>query len=144
MGALKRGWLSFIKHTLNPLTLSLARSGRGPFSLVRHVGRKSGTAFETPLVLAEVPEGFVAELTYGSQVNWYRNIVVAGGCVVSHKRREYRVIAIEPYRADDGYRAFGGAAQVVLRVLRRHEFRLLRVDPTARDGQSAEVPRAGG
>lgn len=33
-----------------------------------------------PIIVAGVPEGFIAELTYGEEVNWYRNIVAAGGC----------------------------------------------------------------
>ena len=37
-------------------------------------GRKSGRAYETPVTLARVPEGFIAELTFGENVDWYRNI----------------------------------------------------------------------
>ncbi len=33
-GPLTRWWLAFVKHRLNPLTLRMARAGRGPFSLV--------------------------------------------------------------------------------------------------------------
>jgi len=82
-------WL--LNNSLNRVTSQIARSGHGPFSLIRHVGRKSGRTFETPVILAEVPEGFIAELTYGENVNWYRNVVAAGGCVVVHHRVEYRV-----------------------------------------------------
>jgi hypothetical protein len=82
-------WL--LNNTLNRATSRIARSGRGPFSLIRHVGRKSGRPYETPVILARVPEGFIAELTYGENVNWYRNIVVADECVVVHHRVEYRV-----------------------------------------------------
>lgn len=77
---MRRKWLWLIKNTLNKVTMRVARSGHGPFSLVRHVGRKSGKTYETPIVVARVPEGFIAELTYGEDVNWYRNIVAAGGC----------------------------------------------------------------
>jgi hypothetical protein len=56
-------WL--LNNTLNRVTSAIARSRHGPFSLIRHVGRKSGRSFETPLILAKVPEGFIAELTYG-------------------------------------------------------------------------------
>jgi hypothetical protein len=63
--AMKRGFLWLLKNTLNRLTLRLARRRLGPFWIIRHVGRKSGRSFETPLILAPVPEGFVAELTYG-------------------------------------------------------------------------------
>src|SRR5262249_13852745 len=103
-----------------------ARSGRGPFSLVRHVGRKSGHTYETPVILAKAPEGFIAELTYGEDVNWYRNITAAGGCVVVHHRVEYRVNAIEPCSAERGLRAYPAPFRVVLNAIGRDEFRLLR------------------
>jgi hypothetical protein len=77
---MRRTFLWLLKNTLNRLTTRVARSGRGPFSLVRHVRRKSGIVYETPIIVAAAPEGFVAELTYGEDVNWYRNIVAAGGC----------------------------------------------------------------
>jgi deazaflavin-dependent oxidoreductase (nitroreductase family) len=127
---LRRGFLWLLKNTLNRLTTRIARTGRGPFALVRHVGRKSGRTHETPLVLARVPEGFVAELTYGPSVSWYRNIVSAGQCAVVFRRQEFHVHSVEPYAAEAGIRAFGKPAGAVLRLLRRHEFRLLRTTGT--------------
>ena len=126
-GRFKRAYLWVLKNTLNRLTLRAARGRGGPFALVRHVGRKSGTVFETPLILARVPGGFVAELTYGPDVNWYRNIVAAGHCEVVWHRGEYEIDRIEPYPADAGIRAFGFPAAFVLKLLRRHEFRFLHV-----------------
>lgn len=123
----KSWYLRTLNRTLNPLTLRAARSGRGPFSLVQHVGRKSGRTFEAPLILARVPEGFVAELTYGDRVNWYRNLVAGGGRVL-WRGQWFRVVGIEPYGVEKGLRAFGAPASWVLRVLRRREFRLLRVE----------------
>ncbi|WP_344421491.1 nitroreductase family deazaflavin-dependent oxidoreductase [Pseudonocardia ailaonensis] len=122
---MKRWWLGVLSHTLNPLTRRLARAGRGPFALVRHVGRKSGRTYETPLILARVPEGFVAELTYGPEVDWFRNVVAAGGCVVVAGGAEHRVDGVTTVDREDGLRAFGFPASVVLRLLRRGEFRLL-------------------
>lgn len=125
---MRRRWLWLLKNTLNRLTTRLARSGRGPFSLVRHVGRRSGKLYETPIIVARVPEGFVAELTYGDQVNWYRNVVAAGGCELLVGGEPHQVVAIEPYPVDAGRRAFGYPARAVLAILRRHEFRLLRTN----------------
>jgi len=129
-GPVKRWWLDLIQRRLNPWTLDLARGGRGPFSLVRHVGRKSGRIFETPVILGTAARGFVAELTYGPGVNWYRNIVAGGGWVL-HRRQWYRIVAVEPYPGPEGRRAFGRGPRVVLTILRRHEFRLLRVEGLA-------------
>lgn len=123
---MRRRWLWLLKNTLNRWTTRLARAGRGPFSLVRHVGRRTGTRYETPIMVARVPEGFVAELTYGEDVSWYRNIVAAGGCELVVGGVTHRVVAAEPYPSDAGRRAFGLPARVVLRLLRREQFRLLR------------------
>jgi hypothetical protein len=135
----RQRFLWLVSNTLNRLTTGIARSGRGPFALVRHVGRRSGRTYEAPVILARVPQGFVAELTYGTCVDWYRNIVAAGGCVVVSGRKEYRIDRIEPCGPDTGIRAFGNPAALVLRLLHRHEFRLLHVtsspptSTTARD-----------
>jgi hypothetical protein len=129
-GRFKKGFLAVLNRTLNPLTLRAARRGRGPFSLVRTTGRKSGRTFETPLILAESPDGFVAELTYGDRVNWYLNLRASGG-EIEHRRRTYRVLSIEDLPADAGLRAYGGVRAGILRMLRREQFRLIRVEPVA-------------
>jgi deazaflavin-dependent oxidoreductase (nitroreductase family) len=117
-----------LKHTLNRLTTRIARSSVGPFALVGHIGRRSGRSYETPLILARVPEGFVAELTYGPDVDWYKNITAAGRCTVLHQGREYDVHAITDYPTEQGLAAFPAPARLILRALRRREFRLLAVD----------------
>jgi deazaflavin-dependent oxidoreductase (nitroreductase family) len=126
VGPIKRTWLRVIKHTLNPVAMRTARAGWGPISLVRHVGRKSGTRYETPLILARAPGGFVAELTYGPQVAWYRNVTAAGHCEIVYKGRTHRISAIEPYSTEEGLRAYGFPFDLALRLLRRHDFRFLR------------------
>jgi len=125
-GRAKRGFLWLLKNTLNRATLRAARSGRGPFSLVRHVGRKTGAVYETPLILARAPGGFVAELTYGTDVAWYRNIVAAGVCDILYLGTEHHIVGIEPMSTEAGLAAFGNPRAVILRVLRRHDFLLLR------------------
>lgn len=125
-GKLKRGFLWLLKNTLNRATSRAARSGHGPFSLVRHVGRKTGQTYETPLILARLGRDFIAELTYGEDVSWYRNAVAAHGCRIVWKGVEYRIVSVEPCEPQVALRAFGYPAAAVLRLLRRREFRLLR------------------
>ncbi|GGL00301.1 nitroreductase family deazaflavin-dependent oxidoreductase [Mangrovihabitans endophyticus] len=127
----RRGALWTLKHTLNRLTSRAARAGRGPFSLVRHTGRKTGKTYETPLILARHGRDFVAELTYGPEVSWYRNVVAAGRCVVVYGGAEYQIDGIEPFGTAEGLQAFGNPAALVLRALRRREFRLLHTAPGA-------------
>jgi deazaflavin-dependent oxidoreductase (nitroreductase family) len=132
---LKRSYLWVLSNTLNRATRRAARSGRGPFSLVRHVGRKTGRTYETPVILARTPDGFVAELTYGPEVAWFRNVVAAGQCVVVYQGVEHHIDRIEPCSVQEGLRAFGYPRALVLRVLRRHEFRVLgESGATAQEG----------
>jgi deazaflavin-dependent oxidoreductase (nitroreductase family) len=121
----RQSWFWLLKNTLNRATTRMAHAGRGPFSLIRHTGRKSGREYETPLILARAGRDFVAELTYGPDVSWYRNVVAAGRCSVVFRGAEYEIDRIEPYDTAAGLRAFGYPASLVLRLLRRRHFRLL-------------------
>jgi deazaflavin-dependent oxidoreductase (nitroreductase family) len=124
----RKRFLWLLKKTLNRLTARMARAGHGPFSLIRHVGRKSGRTYETPVILAEVPEGFVAELTYGDDVDWYRNSVATGVCIVIHRGKHHRVTGIEPCSPERGRGAYPSPFRQVLRAASRKDLRLLRTD----------------
>jgi len=124
---LRHGLLIVLKYTLNPLTRRLARSSFGPFSLVRHIGRRSGKRYETPIIVAPVKDGFVIELTYGPDVDWHKNILAAGGCTVVWHRQEYVIDTIEPVDTATGRAAFSPAQQLLLRLLRRKHFEKLKV-----------------
>jgi deazaflavin-dependent oxidoreductase (nitroreductase family) len=124
-GRVKRGYLWVLKNTFNRVTTRVARSGHGPFSLIRHTGRKTGKSYETPVILARYGTDFIAELTYGPEVAWYRNVLAAGRCTVVFKGVEYEIDRVEPYDTEMGRSAFGYPASLLLRVMRRHEFRRL-------------------
>jgi deazaflavin-dependent oxidoreductase (nitroreductase family) len=122
---LRQGLLIVLKYTLNPLTRRLARSSFGPFAIVRHVGRRSGKRYETPIIVAPVKDGFVIELTYGPDVDWHKNVVAAGGCTMIWHGKEYVIDKIEPVDTEIGRAAFSPAQQLILRLLRRKHFEKL-------------------
>ncbi len=126
--SVRSAWLTFIMHTINPLAIRAAHRGSRPFSTIEHVGRKSGTHYETPIMLAPVEEGFVAELTYGPKVAWYQNVMAAGHCVVHFHGRPFAVDRIGDLDASAGLKAYGPPRSWILRLLRRREFLLLHVD----------------
>lgn len=126
---LRNAFLLLLKHTLNPLTRRLARSSLGPFSIIRHVGRRSGKVYETPIIVAPHPSGFVIELTYGPEVDWHKNIVAAGGGTLVHRGKEYPFSRIEPLDTAAGLAAFPASQQVILRLTGRKQFELLRLQP---------------
>lgn len=126
---LRNAFLLLLKHTLNPLTRRLARSSLGPFSIIRHVGRRSGKVYETPIIVAPHRGGFVIELTYGPEVDWHKNIVATGGGTLIHRGKEYPFNRIEPLDTAAGLAAFPASQQVILRLTGRKQFELLQLQP---------------
>jgi deazaflavin-dependent oxidoreductase (nitroreductase family) len=115
-------WGTILKHTLNRVTLRAARSGRGPFSIVTSVGRKTGKTYETPIIVQPTDGGFMIELTYGDQVQWYKNVLAAGRCKITYETVEYEIVSFEPVDAATGIAAFSPGQQRILRVLHRSHF----------------------
>ena len=115
-------WGRFLKRTLNPVTLRAARRGRGPFSIVTSVGRKSGKTYETPIIVQPTDGGFMIELTYGDRVQWYRNVLAAGGCEITYRGVTHVIRGIEPVDASTGLAAFPPSQRRVLTILRRKHF----------------------
>jgi len=125
-----------LKHSLNRVTSRVARGRSGPFALVRHVGRKSGKSYETPIIVQRVAGGFVIELTYGPNVDWYRNIVAANGCSILFHGIEHPIQGLERMDVAAGLAAFTPVQQRVLRLLRREHFVMLFDAPTRPDSVS--------
>jgi deazaflavin-dependent oxidoreductase (nitroreductase family) len=122
---------SVLKHTLNRLTLRIAHGG-GAFAIVKHVGRKSGTPYETPIIAKPVPGGLMIELTYGDRVDWYRNVRAAGGCVILLGGAEWVITGFEEVDAATGRAAFTPLQRGVLLILRRKHFVRFLGAPAAR------------
>jgi deazaflavin-dependent oxidoreductase (nitroreductase family) len=112
----------FNKYVTNRLTGALARRGVGRFALVCHVGRRSGTPYETPILVAPLEGGFMIALTYGPEVDWYRNVLAAGGCRIRWHGSEYTVADVRPVDTASGRRAFPQPERAVLRLLGTDHF----------------------
>jgi deazaflavin-dependent oxidoreductase (nitroreductase family) len=119
---IRDGWLFAIKHTINRLNLRQARRGRLDFAVVRTVGRKSGKTFETPIIVQQADDGYVIELTYGPQVNWYQNLIAAGGGEIIRGESTRRVLAPIALSTAEGKAAFTASRRFVLTLLRRTHF----------------------
>lgn len=62
-----------------------------PLAVVHHVGRKSGRAYRSPVVAMRSDSGFVIPMTYGRDVDWARNLLVAGGGELERLGRRVRL-----------------------------------------------------
>ena len=68
---------------LNPLIVKLA--GRRHFHMaaqIRHVGRRSGRTYTTPVSARRSGNAVLIALTFGNQSDWSRNVRSAGGASI--------------------------------------------------------------
>ena len=77
---------------LNPLIVKLA--GRRHFHMaaqIRHIGRRSGRTYTTPVSARRSGDMIVIALTFGSQSDWSRNVRSAGGGTIRIEGEDYNV-----------------------------------------------------
>lgn len=113
---------TFNKHILNPLLGRVARSEHGPFAIVRHVGRKSGKPYETTIIVFPAADGFIIALTYGTEVDWYRNVLAAGRCEILWHRHTYAVDHITPITRAAAQPLLRQPMQSILSLVRTEDF----------------------
>ncbi len=89
IGRAKDAVRTFNKHILNPVMLLLAGRKHWYAAVIRHTGRRSGKAYDTPVVADRVPGGFLVPLPYGSGVDWLRNAEAAGGATITAAGRSF-------------------------------------------------------
>ena len=122
---------TFVKHFINPILRYVARSPRGPFALLRHVGRRSGKTYENPIMVWRVADGFVIVLTYGRHVDWLRNLQAASGGSLRWHRREYILQKPEFVDAKTAESALPPFIKSVLRMRGEHEFVKIPAQPVS-------------
>ena len=77
---------------LNPIILMLA--GRRHFSMaaqIRHVGRRSGRTYTTPVSARRTGDLVMIALTFGNQSDWVRNVRAAGRSSIRIEGGDYDV-----------------------------------------------------
>jgi deazaflavin-dependent oxidoreductase (nitroreductase family) len=83
----------FTKRVINPITRRFA--GRLPgFAILTHVGRVSGRVYHTPINVFRRGDHYLFALTYGSNVDWVKNVLAAGRCDMQTRGRH--VTLVEP------------------------------------------------
>ena len=116
---------TFNKYVTNRLLHGLATSARGPFALVRHVGRRSGKPYEAVIMVWPLGQDFVVALTYGPKVDWYRNLLASEGGTIFWHKHSYAVGKPEPIAPETALQAFPATLSVILRRA-VHDFVLVK------------------
>jgi deazaflavin-dependent oxidoreductase (nitroreductase family) len=111
-GRPRKNFVLSLSHVLNPLMMLFAGTRLMPlYGVIQHVGRRSGKAFRTPVVVRRTEDGFIVPMPWGEGTDWFRNIRAAGGCVIRWKGRDYAMVEPEVIDAAGAQAAFNGAMQ---------------------------------
>src|SRR5262245_46691810 len=81
----------FTKRVINPITRRVAGWLPG-FAILTHVGRTSGRTYSIPINVFRRGEYYVFALTYGSDVDWVKNIMAAGDCHLRTRGRDVHLV----------------------------------------------------
>ncbi len=68
-----------------------AGTERSGTSVVRHVGRRSGRSYETPVVAVEHDDSLLIALPYGERTDWMKNVLASGTATVVTRGQAYDV-----------------------------------------------------
>src|SRR2546429_3375179 len=133
----------FNKYVTNRILRRFANLPFGPFAIIRHVGRRSGKPYETVIMVWPTGDGFVIALTYGPKVDWYRNMLAAGGGKVVWHRKVYGVGKPEPIDAKTALPVFPTPFRQILERIGLQDFvRVKFIEPSrAFTGRSHEPCR---
>src|SRR5262249_40216510 len=83
--------LRMITRTTRPLALRSAGKQGSNTSVVRHVGRRSGHTYETPVVAVQHDDSFFIALPYGERTDWLKNVLASGSAAILTKGHTYEV-----------------------------------------------------
>ena len=78
-----------VRSLANRIFLTISGRWFRAYSIVRHVGRTSGHAYQNPVSAYPLGDGFVIPVLYGTQSQWVRNVMAAGRFTLRTKGRDY-------------------------------------------------------
>jgi deazaflavin-dependent oxidoreductase (nitroreductase family) len=83
-----------VNRYVNPVTRTLAPRLPG-FAILVHRGRTSGRSYRTPVNVFRRGDEYFFFLTYGSDVQWVKNVLAAGGCSIETRGRVVELVEPE-------------------------------------------------
>lgn len=120
--------LPFTTHVFNRFSRLFAHRLPG-FAIIRYRGRKTGKTYRTPMNVFRDGDSYIFALTYGSDVQWVKNVLAAGEADLESRGRTIHVthprLFVDPER-----RLMPHPVRLFLGLLRVSEF--LRMEPAGR------------
>jgi deazaflavin-dependent oxidoreductase (nitroreductase family) len=115
------------KHVTNKLMIHIAGKRFGHFAVLGHVGRKSGKLYQIPIIAEPFQNGFVVALTYGKNVDWYKNVAAKGSCSLRWKNKDFQLVRPVFIDREIGLMAFPAMLRSGLRVMGIRDFLKLEI-----------------
>ncbi len=81
----------FNRRFMNPRQMKTAGTPGAYAGVIRHVGRRSGRVYETPVGPFATDDGFVIALPYGTSSDWVKNVLAAGSATLITEGETYEV-----------------------------------------------------
>ncbi|MFF3572831.1 nitroreductase/quinone reductase family protein [Nocardia jiangxiensis] len=119
---LGRGLFRQLVDKYNDTTRSTSGTERSSSGLLTHVGRCSGRVYHTPLGAHAYHDGFLLPLGYGTNTDWYRNLMAAGSGELAWKGRTFRLERPEVVSGADATYVWPTRDRVLLWLAGMHEF----------------------
>lgn len=79
------------RDVVNPEQMKTAGQPGAYASVIKHHGRKSGTAYETPVQARATEDGFVIPLPYGHRADWLKNVMAEGSATLINEGETFLV-----------------------------------------------------
>ena len=122
----RKRWLAKINIAFTNRITGLFAGWLPGFGILSHVGRKSGKFYRTPVNVFRAAPGFIIALTYSSQSEWVKNVLVAGRCELQTRGKKYQLSAPKVVH-DPTRQRFPIPVRVVLRIVGADEYMELSV-----------------
>ena len=83
--------MRWLTRMTRPLALRTAGKKDSDTAVIRHLGRRSGRTYETPVVAVEHDDSFLIALPYGERTDWLKNVLAQGEATIVTHGRAYQV-----------------------------------------------------
>jgi deazaflavin-dependent oxidoreductase (nitroreductase family) len=94
---MRRKWAPVLKavrrssRATQDIALRTAGTSGADASIIRHVGRRSGRSYETPVRAVRTQDGFAVALPYGTTADWLKNVLADGAATIAYDGQAYSV-----------------------------------------------------
>ena len=95
------------------------------FGAIHHIGRRSGRLYRTPVKVFRRGEAYILSLPYGSDSDWVKNVMAAGGCELTTRGRRVHLVHPEIF-VDDAQAGIPAPIRAVLKRVGAVEFLALQ------------------